>query len=87
MTNMEDMHTKLTEAERQQQVYDAAMASLKAETVRDERNGYAVMSGFMGYGEAAMGGGAFSKVSHVAKLFCIAFACATPPLLVWGVLL
>ncbi|MEO0938337.1 MAG: hypothetical protein AAFY38_09295 [Pseudomonadota bacterium] len=87
MTNMEDMQTKLTEAERQQRVYDAAMASLNAEKTARERNGYVLMSSFMGYGEAATGNGIFGKVSELAKVFCIAFACAVPPLLVWIYLL
>ncbi|MEL7097277.1 MAG: hypothetical protein AAGM84_00475 [Pseudomonadota bacterium] len=87
MTNMEDMNTKLTEAERQQQVYDRAMASLSLDSARQERNGHAVMSTFMSYGAASEGTGVFGKVSQAAKLFCIAFAFAVPPLLVWGYLL
>jgi len=87
MTNMEDMNSKLSEAERQQQVYSDAMAALKAERRDTERSGYAVMSAAMGYGEAATGQGAFGKVSHAAQLFCIAFFCAAPCFLVWYVLL
>lgn len=87
MTNMEDMNTKLTEAERQQRVYDAAMASLNNEKASVERQGHTVMSSFMSYGEAATGNGVFGKLSEAAKLFCIAFAFAVPPLLVWIYLL
>jgi len=87
MTKMEDMNTKLTEAERQQQVYDRAMASLARERMGRERGGYAVMSSAMGYGEASEGAGVFRAISQGAKLFCIAFAFAVPPLLVWTQLL
>ena len=87
MTNMENLQPNLDEQTRQDQVYDAAMMSLKAAKRDQERSGYAVMSAAMGYGNGAMGDGLFAKISHGAQLFCIAFACAAPPLLVWVVLL
>ncbi|MEM8578110.1 MAG: hypothetical protein AAGF60_09690 [Pseudomonadota bacterium] len=87
MTNMEELDSKLSEAERQQQVHDVAMQSLAAERMKTERAGYAVMSAAMNYGEASTGGGLLGKVTHGAQLFCIAFACAVPPFLVWYVLL
>ena len=87
MTNMENLQPHLDEQTRQDQIYDAAMLSLQAAKRDDERNGYAVMSAAMGYGEGSIGDGVFAKVTHGAQLFCIAFACAAPPFLVWHVLL
>ena len=87
MTNMENLQPQLSEQSRQDQVYDAALLSIKAAERSKERGGYAVMSAAMGYGEGAMGNGVLAKVSKGAQLFCIAFACAAPPLLVWIVLL
>lgn len=87
MTNMENLQPQLEEQTRQDAVYDAAMRSIQAAKRDAERNGYAVMSAAMGYGEGAIGTGIFGKISHGAQLFCIAFAFATPPLLVWYVLL
>ena len=87
MTRMENLQPDLDEQARQDAVYEAAMRSIQMDKMKRERNGYALMSGFMSYGEGALGDGAFGKVSHAAKLFMILFACATPPLLVWAVLL
>jgi len=58
-----------------------AMASLQAEARKREAQGYAMIGGAMNYGEAAHGTGVFGKVSHGAKLFCIAFAFLAPNLL------
>ncbi len=87
MTRMENLQPSLDEQARQDAVYEAAMRSIQAERRKEDRDGYAVMSSAMGYGEGSLGDGAFAKVSHAAKLFCIAFACVAPPLLVWAVLL
>lgn len=87
MTNMENLQPQLDEQTRQDRVYDSAMLSLKAAKRDDERQGYAVMSAAMVYGAGSLGDGVFAKISHGAQLFCIGFACAAPPLLVWIVLL
>ena len=87
MTRMEDLQPDLDEQTRQDAVYQAAMQSLNASKRDRERNGYAVMSGAMGFGEGALGDGLFGKTAHAAKLFMIAFGCAVPPFLVWWVLL
>ncbi|MFK7878394.1 hypothetical protein [Roseobacter sp.] len=84
---MESLQNQLTEKERQTQVYDQAVAALKAKGVRQEARGYAVMASFLSYGEAALGDRIFGKISHVAKLFCILFAMLVPSLLIWRVLL
>lgn len=87
MTRMENLQPSLDEQARQDAVYEAAMRSIASERKEQERQGYALMAGAMSYGEGALGDGLFAKVSHAAQLFMIAFACATPPLLVWIVLL
>lgn len=86
MTNMEDMNKKLTEAERQQMVYDRAMASLKAEDDRRVQQGYAMMATATGYGDGRLDRGVSGAVVHVARLFVIGFLCAVPPFLAWYVL-
>lgn len=87
MTRMENLQPDLDEQARQDAVYQAAMSSINASKRKAERDGYAVMSGAMSYGEGALGDGKFAKISHGAKLFMIAFGCAVPPFLVWWVLL
>ncbi len=87
MTRMENLQPDLDEQARQDAVYEAAMSSINATRRDTERNGYMVIGGAMSYGEGALGNGLFGKISHAAKLFCIAFACAVPPFLVWHVLL
>ncbi|MEE4188580.1 MAG: hypothetical protein V2I76_09075 [Roseobacter sp.] len=87
MSNMENLDTQLSEKERQLRVYEASLASIKSERTKREAGGYAVMAAALGYGEGALGQGRFGKISHGAKLFCIAFAFLVPSLLVWQVLL
>ena len=82
MTRMENLQPNLDEQARQDAVYQTAMASIRHEKMERERQGYVVMAGLMSYGEGALGDGWFGKVSHAAKLFCIAFAFAVPPLMV-----
>ncbi|MEO0391582.1 MAG: hypothetical protein AAF218_11675 [Pseudomonadota bacterium] len=84
---MEDMNKQLTEAERQQMVYETAIESLKAEGIERERQGYAAMAIATGYGEGRLDEGFTGKMAHLAQLFCIGFACAVPPFLVWYMLL
>lgn len=87
MSNMENLETQLSEKERQMDVYEQSLASLKLEQRKREAGGYAVMAAAMGYGEGALGTARFGKISHAAKLFCIGFAMLVPSLLVWRVLL
>lgn len=87
MTRMENLQPDLDEQARQDAVYQAAMSSINAARRETERQGYIVIGGAMTYGEGALGNGLFGKVSHAAKLFMIAFACALPPFMVWYVLL
>jgi hypothetical protein len=87
MSNMEDLEGQLSEQKRQAEVNARALASIKATRRKSEAQGYAVMSGALGYGEGALGSGTFGKISHGAKLFCILFAMLAPSLLVWGYLL
>ena len=87
MTRMEDLQPNLDEQQRMDARYQAAMASIQREKVAREKSGYVVMSAAMNYGEGALGDGWFGKVSHVAKLFMIGFACALPVVFVWAYLL
>ena len=87
MTRMDNLQPNLDEQARQDAVYDAALRSVKASQMAQERQGYVVMSAAMGWGEGSLGNGVFGKISHAAKLFMIAFACALPPVLVWYYLL
>lgn len=87
MSNMENLEQQLTEQERQTRVNARALSALATRDRKRESRGYAVMAGFLGYGEGALGDGAFGKISHAAKLFCIGFAFLVPSLLVWHVLL
>ena len=87
MTRMEDLQPDLDAQERMDARYQAAMASINRKKIEQERQGYAVMSAVMGYGEGSIGDGWFGKISHAAKLFMIAFAFALPVVLVWSYLL
>ena len=80
---MDNLQPELDEQARQDAVYERAMASINREKMKRERNGYMVIGGAMNYGESALGDGWFAKISHAAKLLCIAFAFAVPPLMVW----
>lgn len=82
MSNMENLDKELSERERQARVYERSIASIREKDLKKEASGYGVMSTVLGYGEASEGDGAFGKISHVAKLFCIAFAGLAPCLLV-----
>lgn len=87
MSRMKNRQPDLIEQARFDARYQAAMASLNAKRRVQERNGYAVMAAAMSYGEASLGNGRFAKITHAAKLGCILFAFATPPALVWHLLL
>lgn len=58
---------------------------VRARDLRDlERNGYAIMAGVMGFGEAASGG-RFGAVVKLAQLFVISFIFIVPVYLFWSV--
>jgi len=82
-TNM----SRLEEAQRQAEVTEAAMASIRRKDMAQMASGYALMAGVSGFGDASNGRGLFPAVVHGAKLFCIAFAFLVPNYLVWSLLL
>ena len=86
MSNMESLDMQLSEKERQNEVYQTALRRIEAEKRSAAAAGYAVVSAVVNYGQGTSSG-AFGKVSHGAKLFCIGFAFLVPSLLVWRVLL
>lgn len=87
MSRMEDFQPEIDEIRRHDAVYSQALSSIDAEKTLLAARGHAMMAAILGYGEAANGTGAFGRVSHFAKLFCIGFALLAPSLLVWHVLL
>ncbi|MEO0657527.1 MAG: hypothetical protein AAFY74_08715 [Pseudomonadota bacterium] len=87
MTNMENLQPELDHQAELDRKYEAAMRSIAQKDLKQEARGYAVMSAFQGYGESALGDGPFARVSHAAKLFCIAFAGLAPCYLIWSLLL
>lgn len=87
MSKMENLETDLSEKERQSIVNARALQSIRQSNLKREAQGYAVLSGALGYGEGALGQGMFGKISHAAKLFCIGFTFLAPSLLIWHVLL
>jgi len=56
----------------------AALASIQSEKRALEQRGYVALAGMAWFGSTS---GAMGKVTHAAKLFCIAFACLAPNLL------
>lgn len=87
MTDMQNMNAQLSEKERQQKVYEAAMASLhRAEDARI-RAGAQVIGLYgpgdnMPHSETRM-----AKAADVANKFLILFACLAPSLLLWHTML
>ena len=81
MTDMQNLEAQLSEKERQQRVYEAAMASLKQQRIDTERSGYALMAGWTTFGEKVEQGGTTTKIAKGAEMFCIGFAFLTPCLL------
>lgn len=82
MTNMESLDAQLAEKERQQAVYEKAMASLKQQNLDEEGAGLALMFGWDEFGgQTKLGVGA--KAAKAAEFFCIGFAFFAPVLLFW----
>jgi len=70
----------VVEKERQQVVYDRAMASLRQQSLDEEGAGLALMFGWDEFGgQTKVGMGA--KAAKAAEFFCIGFAFAAPVLL------
>ena len=86
MTNMESLNTQLAEKERQQRVYETAMASLKQQDAMDEGAGLTLMFGWDQFGEQVRGG-LLARASKAAELFCIGFAFVAPVLMFWSFVL
>lgn len=82
MTNMESLDTQLAEKERQQRVYETAMASIKQQRLDEEGAGLTLMFGWDEFG-AQTRTGLVAKAAKSAELFCIGFAFAAPVLLFW----
>jgi hypothetical protein len=78
MRNLPD--SELTEQERQQRVYDRAMASLHRQRLTEEGAGLALMYGWDQVGEVTRNT-RLGKLAHAAQLLCIAFAFVVPCLL------
>ena len=86
MSNMESLNTQLAEKERQQRVYDKAMASLERQHIDEEGAGLTLMFGWDAFGsqtKTGLGG----RAAKAAEMFCIGFACLAPVLLFWGYVL
>lgn len=81
MTDMQNLSAQLNEMDRQQRVYETAMASLNKQRSMREAEGLALMFAWDTFGEEALGDTAIGKASKVAAMFCIGFAFLTPCLL------
>ncbi|MFK7874611.1 MAG: hypothetical protein AB8B71_02360 [Paracoccaceae bacterium] len=81
MTNMENMDRLLAERERQQEIYDRAMASIKLQRQYREGEGLTLMFAWDAFGEEVTGDGLFAKAGKAAQMFCIGFAFLAPSLL------
>lgn len=81
MTNMENLDAQLAEKDRQQRVYEAAMASLKQQRLESEGAGLTLMFGWDEFGEQTKPGGSLAIASKAAEMFCIGFAFFAPCLL------
>lgn len=81
MTNMQNLDAQLAEKDRQQRVYETAMASIKHQKLEFEGAGLALMFGWDEFGEQTKPGGALAAASKAAEFFCIGFAFFAPCLL------
>lgn len=86
MTNMESLNAQLAEKERQQRVYEDAMASIDRQKIKEEDKGLALMLGWDNFGNGTKTG-MMGRAAKGAELFCIGFACVAPVLLFWGYVL
>ena len=83
MTNMESLNAQLAEKERQQRVYDRAMASIKQQRLDEEGAGLTLMFGWDEFG-AQTKTGLMARAAKAAEFFCIGFAFLAPVLLFWS---
>lgn len=81
MSNMENLDAQLSEKERQQRVYEAAMRQLARQRALREGEGLALMFAWDAFGEEAQAGRRLGRISQWAANFCIGFAFLTPCLL------
>lgn len=77
----------MTEQDRQQLVYDRAMASLRKKQLRREAAGYAVMAAAMSLHREDSKEARLPRMVRYAQTFVILFAMALPNYLVWSLLL
>lgn len=77
--------SKVSEAERQKAVYQAAINSIELEERRRLAAGYAVMALAHAFGEATREGRFLARVVHFARLSCITFAFTVPLYLFWSI--
>lgn len=81
MSNMEDLDAKLAEKERQQRVYEKAMASLEHQRLSREGEGLTLMFAWDAMGQELKDNNAFNAMGKAAEMFCIGFAFLAPVLL------
>ena len=78
---MENLDAALAEKERQQRVYEKAMASLKHQRLSREGEGLTLMFAWDAFGEEVTGNKPLAKAGAAAQMFCVAFAGLAPILL------
>jgi hypothetical protein len=78
---MENLDKQLAEKERQMQVYEDAMASLKQQRLQQEGESLTLMFAWDAFGEQAHEDTSLGKASKLAAMFCIGFAFLTPCLM------
>ncbi|MCF6445563.1 hypothetical protein [Nereida sp. MMG025] len=85
MTNMENMDAQMAEKERQQAVYERAMAELNAAPRPRAIKTY-VTSDVKTEEPLMFSEGMLGSMAHSAQLFCIAFAMITPIVFLWAII-
>ena len=73
-----ELDPRAKEALRQRQIYENAMASIKAKQRRQEAAGYAVMATFSALETASTGNGWLRYATLIAKVGCGLFAVLAP---------
>lgn len=82
MTNMQSLNAQLAEKERQQRVYERAMASLNQQKLEEEGAGLTLMFGWDEFGQQTKTG-LVTRAAKGAEFFCIGFAFFAPVLMFW----
>ena len=78
---MENLDAELSEKERQQRVYERAMASLELQRKTRAGEGLAIVHAWDAFGEQTRERGIMRLASTFAMMFCIGFAFLVPCLL------